>query len=676
MELLSTASRQTLCSPCQQLAITLANKSENREIPNSGKALLSLGKRSRKISCNLCRYFVNLSPSYGRNYKLHVRLFDRFDVASFDSKHALAGSLAHVRTPFLSVLRENAGINYGSCVQEEIFEAGVIVYVPAGHEHSNSSTLHLIEGATADWGLLDSWLNHCQTSHAMCSLRGDRQIGLPYIYLIDCIQGKVVRASASERYLALSYVWGGPANRHATVQGPWPEGSFSFNDAPLTIQDAVRVVRNLQMEFLWVDKYCINQERGEERKMMLRNMDQIYENAEATIVAIYGKNDEAGLPGVSVIPRKPQPRFQTTQGCLISSCPPIKTVLKASAWATRGWTYQEARLSRRCLFFTEYQVYSVCRETSRSEAVPSESHHCWISLGLNYGRLDARLYEEGSAIMDGLIQDRFSFSRRHLSYESDILDAFRGILRRSPFVTFWGVPITPPGAKMDPNTGLALGLLWCRRSETSRSTHLKEGEEVFRRRRAGFPTWSWASVTGEVFNQIYGAQSIFGKYLTGRNDISNENDANIQFSLQSGGEWISLDEVMQRCWSNTLPEDSIPPSLLVQGYIVRVVSAQNGLYRLYDFDQLDPPFLFALLDLDQDQQTVFPREEHRYEEAVMLLEWNDDQRAKRKRFMLMLLMWLENGVAERRGLLGDYRSEYDGETLAKIPKSRRMFILI
>lgn len=60
----------------------------------------------------------------------------------------------------------------------------------------------------------------------------------------------------------------------------------------------------------------------------------------------------------------------------------------------------------------------------------------------------------------------------------------------------------------------------------------------------------------------------------------------------------------------------------------------------------------------------------------MLLEWNDDQRAKRKGFMLMLLMWLENGVAERRGLLGDYRSEYDSETLAKIPKCQRAFILI
>ena len=45
-------------------------------------------------------------------------------------------------------------------------------------------------------------------------------------------------------------------------------------------------------------------------------------------------------------------------------------------------------------------------------------------------------------------------------------------------------------------------------------------------------------------------------------------------------------------------------------------------------------------------------------------------------YHVILLMWLENGVAERRGLLGDYRSEYDSETLAKIPKCQRVFILI
>lgn len=141
-------------------------------------------------------------------------------------------------------------------------------------------------------------------------------------------------------------------------------------------------------------------------------------------------------------------------------------LIQASKWATRGWTYQEARLSRRCLVFTEHQVYVVCRETTGSEAVPSESRGCWISSLLNSSRLDVALFGPRTSITNGFWRDRFAFPQRTLIHESDILDAFRGILNRSPFFTFWGVPITPSkgcdgstywirfGSLMDQNTEL------------------------------------------------------------------------------------------------------------------------------------------------------------------------------------------------------------------------------
>ena len=156
--------------------------------------------------------------------------------------------------------------------------------------------------------------------------------------------------------------------------------------------------------------------------------------------------------------------------------------------------------------------------------------------------------------------------------------------------------------------------------------------------------------------------------------FSNNSDANIRFSLVSRGEWVSLDAVMQQCRSQALPEDPNHNSLLIQGYIIRVVSNQNGLYRLSGSYQLDPPFLLAYLDLDEDQETKFTREEG-YEEALILIDWSDDQKVGKKRFMLMLLKWREDGVAERKGLLGHYGSEYDSENLAKIPKLQTTFIL-
>jgi hypothetical protein len=196
-------------------------------------------------------------------------------------------------------------------------------------------------------------------------------------------------------------------------------------------------------KYLWVDKYCIDQAEGPEQTMMLQNMDQIYRNAEATIVAMYGENDAAGLPGVSQVPRIPQPEFRLTHGCLLSSCPPISTLIQTSKWATRGWTYQEARLSRRCLFFTEHQVYVTCLETTASEAVPSESQRCWISWLLNRSRLDDTLFMPRTSIAEGFYSDRLAYSQRLLTHGSDILNAFRGILSHSGLVTFWGIPITP-----------------------------------------------------------------------------------------------------------------------------------------------------------------------------------------------------------------------------------------
>ncbi len=147
MELAST-SHQVFCSLCQQLAITRANRFETGDIPIGGTPLLSLGKLYCRITCDLCRYFINLAPRYRRNYKLYVRLFNRFDVSTYDSRYVLVGGLMHVWTPFLSVVRENVGIYYDSSVLEEVFKAGIIVYIPAEHDHLVSSTLHPIDGIT------------------------------------------------------------------------------------------------------------------------------------------------------------------------------------------------------------------------------------------------------------------------------------------------------------------------------------------------------------------------------------------------------------------------------------------------------------------------------------------------------------------------------------------------
>ena len=148
----------------------------------------------------------------------------------------------------------------------------------------------------------------------------------------------------------------------------------------------------LGRRYLWVDRYCISQQDRAEKKMMIDNMDLIYESADATLVALHGDHENSGLPGVSTLSRLVQPSFDTGTGQLVYSFPSIKSLIESSKWNTRGWTYQEARLSRRCLFFSHYQVYLVCRHSTWSEAVPFDPVTNWIAKLLKSQMLDSTLF--------------------------------------------------------------------------------------------------------------------------------------------------------------------------------------------------------------------------------------------------------------------------------------------
>lgn len=74
---------------------------------------------------------------------------------------------------------------------------------------------------------------------------------------------------------------------------------------PLTIEDALIVVKELRLRYLWIDRYCIPQ-GGKEKHDQVQNMDQIYRDAEVTIIALAGNNPSFGLPGVGKTSRIPQ----------------------------------------------------------------------------------------------------------------------------------------------------------------------------------------------------------------------------------------------------------------------------------------------------------------------------------------------------------------------------------
>lgn len=88
--------------------------------------------------------------------------------------------------------------------------------------------------------------------------------------------------------------------------------------------------------------------------------------------------------------------------------------------------------------------------------------------------------------------------------------------------------------------------------------------------------------------------------------------------------------------------------------------------------------LSSLMDLDQDTTTFSStqaRDKNPTYDALILVNWNDSRKRHKRKLVLMLLDWIKPGLAERRGLLSDYREEYDATAVSQIPKTRMTFVL-
>jgi len=223
-------------------------------------------------------------------------------------------------------------------------------------------------------------------------------------------------------------------------------------------------------------------------------MDQIYSQAELTIVAAAGANDRYGLPGVSTRSRTLQRKEIIGTVNLLQIPPHTSHTLRSSVWAGRGWTYQEGILSRRRLVFTDDQVSWVCNAMHCAETVRTPEEQLnkkdkdtpfegFLPRMVNSNRGKEELWDKYRDIKGHIME----FSKRKLSDESDVLNAMLGIFNsfntssQGALLRHWhGLPAT---LSLKSKT-LVLPLHWYH-SESAK-------------RREGFPSWSWAGWDGGV----------------------------------------------------------------------------------------------------------------------------------------------------------------------------------
>ena len=251
MDLVKTldGSRQNLCLACQKMDARLASGTAYETIPDTGVHMLFLDKRSRRTDCRMCRFLLDFNPHYAEERTQHVRLFDRSPNSALQSTH---GALTQVRkSRVLSVLHERSLLNRNDRLWKEFLKFGLLVYEPDIATSASPTLVRSIPTTTVDFAILRGAIGCCQKGHGLCA-QTKHQYSLSYIYLIDCIEETVTRESPSQEYLTLSYVWG-PRSRVRnlpTFGRKSPEGVFSLINTPLTVQDAIQVVRELGKRFL------------------------------------------------------------------------------------------------------------------------------------------------------------------------------------------------------------------------------------------------------------------------------------------------------------------------------------------------------------------------------------------------------------------------------------------
>jgi len=411
-------------------------------------------------------------------------------------------------------------------------------------EISGSETPENLSGrlvpSYVDFRLVRRWLQYCQTEHSgschpAINVSLAKELGA--LKLIDCNkwdpEGSAMNLVFTTGHLestgfaALSYVWGPPRNKLTNAANT--SGASRENDIPRIIKDAIAVTKELGLRYLWIDRFCIDQENADEKHRVIRNMDIIYSGAQITIVAAAGEDDDFGLFGVSKhLPRKTQRSTRVRDGPLVSIMKHPHDVMRRSKWATRGWTYQEEFFSKRRLVFTKDQVYFECNSVQLQESVSLPLHRMCVERipkltfdvpeGTRLG-IESILAQQQRSKMEFAwatprTQGRVSrlspfgqyfnhlrdYTERNLTFDSDSINAFRGFMRHffhQPDLglsQFYGLPFDASnGAEM--KRTFVFSLTWY---HDVRNSGEKAQNQLSPRRREQFPSWSWAGWEGGI----------------------------------------------------------------------------------------------------------------------------------------------------------------------------------
>lgn len=498
----STGMPSDLCDRCEKLPLsTLLYGPYRSDARHWQHVLGTLQEVCSNFRCSLCNLVTQIIETYyGRQYLKGI--VDQcatvnviFYRTPLDLKHESFGARNETLVPccleigFRSPQNPDVNVHRKDRVSYDEFDrSGVLSAIFSLSAPTGDTKVSIgreVDANNIDWGHVRSWITTCrqdghfdQTTDPSAPIEQTRSTQ-PQLRVIDVDAACIVHLPPAAGYAALSYQWGMDQKLKLTVENKERLYIPGYLSSPQgqpsrTIVDAMAATKQLNHRYLWVDALCIVQNSAEDKVLNLSIMDQIYHDADITIVAAAGQNAEHGLPGVSVA-RTERQMVVNIKGITVSNMLEAAAgAITFSRWNTRGWTYQERLLSPKLLTFTDSQVYYHCDQRCNfHEQFHTESVQPEI--------LDPRAYLdfEDKDIWEMYAIGVAEYSKRSITDPSDRLPAFTGMtsfLERSygaPF--FFGLPVPL----------FDMGLLWrvagqCERGESTQ------------------PSWSWTGWTGSV----------------------------------------------------------------------------------------------------------------------------------------------------------------------------------
>jgi Heterokaryon incompatibility protein (HET) len=303
-----------------------------------------------------------------------------------------------------------------------------------------------------------------------------------------------------KKYVALSYVWGSKdlkdnhdykTLRSNVIDRVKPDG-LNLKKLPLTLRNAIELVQKLRKEldirYIWIDALCIVQDNISAWRINAENMYLIFGNAHFTICAADG-DAYTGL--VAMDPNQvyhPEPKeIKPDLQFLVSR--PSESIIQATDWNRRAWTFQERILSRRCLVFATKRIYFQCRLTNKMQDIGQVWCSDWRKSPLRtLKELETRPIRFYMACIE-------LYTGRQLSFAKDILNAFNGVSRlmeeymgaqfffgmpssHFDFALLWRPTFGKVRRRLPPECEL------CKVCDCRSSRHEQEVDE--------FPSWSWS----------------------------------------------------------------------------------------------------------------------------------------------------------------------------------------